>query len=557
MQSQLSARISHPSIFSKRSTLPSLSPCRRRSLSSNSLTVPSQINHRRRLLITACSGPNQNVVETIPEIAIENDGKLEDSVWLQKEKEENVEQVEVEPLEEVKKRKPPPEDQSMLVQMKEILMFSGPATGIWVCAPLMSLIDTAIIGQGSATELAALGPGTVFCDYMSHLFMFLSIATSNMVATSLAKRDKKAVQHHISSLLCFALTLGVAMLVFTRLFGPWALTSFAGAKNLDLIPAANTYVQIRGLAWPAILVGWVAQSASLGMKDSWGPLNALVVAGLVSGLGDVLLCLVLHYGIAGAAWSTMASQVVAAYMMVTSLEKKGYKAFEITLPSPKDFLGIFAVAAPVFLKMLSKVAFYSLITYFAMSMGKYTVAAHQVLMQVYILVALFGEPLSQTAQSFMPELIYGVNQNLPKARRLLKSLLTMGATFGVSLGILSLFVLRFFPGIFTQDKSVVQEIDGVLLPFFVGLVVTVCNHCLEGTLLAGRELKFISMTFTGCFSLGALMLWFVSNKGLGLQGCWWALVVFHMVRFFLSFSRLMSPKSILGWGEESQNLLFA
>lgn len=31
------------------------------------------------------------------------------------------------------------------------------------------------------------GPGTVMCDYMSYVFMFLSIATSNMVATSIAK----------------------------------------------------------------------------------------------------------------------------------------------------------------------------------------------------------------------------------------------------------------------------------------------------------------------------------------------------------------------------------
>lgn len=32
------------------------------------------------------------------------------------------------------------------------------------------------------------GPGTVVCDYMSYVFMFLSIATSNMVATSLARQ---------------------------------------------------------------------------------------------------------------------------------------------------------------------------------------------------------------------------------------------------------------------------------------------------------------------------------------------------------------------------------
>ena len=42
-------------------------------------------------------------------------------------------------------------------QMKEIVMFTGPATGLWICGPLMSLIDTAVIGQGSSIELAALG----------------------------------------------------------------------------------------------------------------------------------------------------------------------------------------------------------------------------------------------------------------------------------------------------------------------------------------------------------------------------------------------------------------
>ncbi|KAF5807150.1 putative polysaccharide biosynthesis protein [Helianthus annuus] len=78
-----------------------------------------------------------------------------------------------------------------------------------------------------------------------------------------------------------------------------------------MLSASDTYVQIRGLEWLTILVGWVAQSASLGMKDSWGPLKALVVASVINGICDVVLCSFFGYGIAGAAWATMASQVVA------------------------------------------------------------------------------------------------------------------------------------------------------------------------------------------------------------------------------------------------------
>lgn len=32
------------------------------------------------------------------------------------------------------------------------------------------------------------GPATVICDYLCYTFMFLSVATSNLVATSLARR---------------------------------------------------------------------------------------------------------------------------------------------------------------------------------------------------------------------------------------------------------------------------------------------------------------------------------------------------------------------------------
>ncbi|PPD99098.1 hypothetical protein GOBAR_DD03827 [Gossypium barbadense] len=395
--------------------------------------------------------------------------------------------------------------QNLWSQIKEIMKFTGPATGLWICGPLMSLIDTAVIGQGSSIELAALGPGTVLCDYMSYVFMFLSVATSNMVATSLAREDKKEVQHQISVLLFVGLAGGLFMLFFTKFFGSWALTAFTGPNNVHIVPAANTYVQIRGLAWPAVIVGWVAQSASLGMKDSWGPLKALAIASAINGVGDIVLCSFLGYGIAGAAWATMVSQVVAGYMMIDSLNKKGFNAFAISVPSLDDLRTIFTISAPVFITMMAKVAFYALIIYFATNMGTYTVAAHQVMIQTYWMWTVWGEPLSQTAQSFMPELLYGINRNLSKARMLLKSLIIIGAILGLILGIVGTAVPWLFPNIFTADQKVIDE--------------------------AGHDLKFISLMMSGCFTLGAIVL---------------------LARFFLCLQRLLSPTGML-YSEESND----
>lgn len=55
---------------------------------------------------------------------------------------------------------------------------------------------------------------------------------------------------------------------------------------------------------------------SLGMKDSWGPLKALAAASVINGVGDIALCIFLGYGIAGAAWATMVSQVCWRNMLL-------------------------------------------------------------------------------------------------------------------------------------------------------------------------------------------------------------------------------------------------
>ncbi|GAB4853845.1 multi antimicrobial extrusion (MATE) (TC 2.A.66.1) [Ancistrocladus abbreviatus] len=440
--------------------------------------------------ILSCKSPKNELIGKTTEIVFEN-GSESISISAQNEGQKEVAEAKSERL----------ADQSVWDQMSEIVKFSGPATGLWICGPLMSLIDTAVIGQGSSIELAALGPGTVLCDYMSYIFMFLSIATSNMVATSLAR-------------------------------------------------------QIRALAWPALLVGWVAQSASLGMKDSWGPLKALAVASAVNGVGDIVLCIFLGYGIAGAAWATMVSQ-------------KGYNAFSISVPSPGELIQIFMLAAPVFITIASKilsavlVAFYSLLVYFATSKGTHVVAAHQVLAQTFSMSAVWGEPLSQTAQSFMPELMYGVNRSLAKLdwekycfllsiytpmfgsanrpRTLLKSLLIIGASLGLVLGTVGTCIPWFFPQIFTPDPLMGK----VLIPYFIALCITPCTHSCEGTLLAGRDLKFISLSMSGCFVWGFLLLLIARNRGWGLAGLWFALVGFQWARFFLALQRLLSPNGVL------------
>lgn len=437
------------------------------------------------------------------------------------------------------------EGKSLVEQLKEIIVFAGPALGIWLSGPIMGIIDTAVIGNSSSLELAALGPGTVLCDQVCYIFMFLSVATSNLIATSLAQKNKEEAKHHLSRMLFLALACGMGLLIITEVWVTELLQAFVGAQNYDLIPAAKVYVQIRALAWPAVLVSLVAQSASLGMMDSKTPLKVLVIGSMFNLVGDIALCSFLGYGIAGAAWATIASQYVAGLLMTLSLNDKGYSALNIQAPSIKELIDIAKLTAPLLLSMISKVAFYTLVTFLATSLGAVTIAAHQVMVGIYGLCAVWGEPLAQTAQSFMPPLMYGTQKNLKQARKLLNQLMTIGLVVGTLVGTVAISIPWICPQVFTKDVAIVSQMRGITLPFIVSTISCPPTLSVEGTLLAGRDFKFLSFSMTTCFIGGTIMLLTCKTLGLGLQGSWWTLASFQWARFVLGYIRLKSSKSIL------------
>ncbi|CAH1435833.1 unnamed protein product [Lactuca virosa] len=193
------------------------------------------------------------------------------------------------------------------------------------------------------------------------------------------------------------------------------------------------------------------------MKDSWGPLKSRAVVSVIHGVDDVILYLYLGYGIAGATWATTVSQVVVGFMMIEALKDKGYNGYVIAVPSPTELFQIFKLIAAVFIMMMSKVEFCSLLVYFATSMGTQTVVEHQVLVQVYCMFAVGAEHLSQTAQSFMPKLIYGAKRSLSKERMMLKLLVIIGASCGLILGATGTIVPWLFSQIFSPDPHVIKE----------------------------------------------------------------------------------------------------
>lgn len=205
--------------------------------------------------------------------------------------------------------------------LSKIIKFAIPAIGVWLCSPLLSLIDTSSVGLLSGTiQQAALNPAVAVTDYTALLVAFMYTATTNLVAASIESEKSVESKSNTKKTLIQSLQLsgfvGLGLGSILSLCAPLLLKAIIGNDTIDpaVFSAALKYVRIRALGFPAATIIGSAQSACLGMQDIKSPMYVLLAAAVVNFFGDMLFVPNTNAwigGAAGAAWATVFSQYAA------------------------------------------------------------------------------------------------------------------------------------------------------------------------------------------------------------------------------------------------------
>lgn len=216
--------------------------------------------------------------------------------------------------------------------VNKIIKFAIPAIGVWLCSPLLSLIDTSAVGLLSGTaQQAALNPAVAVTDYAALLIAFLYTGATNLVASAQEKDRGVEGKPRTTAAFTTALQLsgyvGAALGATLFVFARQLLTSLIGNDGIspEVFSAAMKYVRIRGLGMPAAAIIGSAQASCLGMQDVKSPLYVLLAAAIINFFGDVIFVRSAHPligGAAGAAWATVFSQYAAVWFFMRWLTKK-------------------------------------------------------------------------------------------------------------------------------------------------------------------------------------------------------------------------------------------
>mmetsp|Transcript_15330 Transcript_15330/g.32454 ORF Transcript_15330/g.32454 Transcript_15330/m.32454 type:complete len:649 (-) Transcript_15330:282-2228(-) len=448
--------------------------------------------------------------------------------------------------------------------VKEIAGIALPSLGGMLLDPIMSLIDTACVGQVSTTSLAAMAPCTSIFQFAFFAFFFLSAATTNLVASNPpesayevgdTKEAAKRVdfnQRVVSNAAGLAVVLG-SLVTFALVQFSDPLLRLAGipASNTMLLNAARPYLLIRAMGLPFVFLATVLQGSSLGRGNAWRPLKIFGAAGIINLIGDIWLTLFKGWGATGAAIATVAAQigaclyyVISSAMLDKSVEASSKPLRDVALvwrglPSKHMVKTFMNVAIVLFSRSIGAMLAFSMLTKTAALGGETALAAHQVTLQVWWLLSFLPEPMSVAAQTLITRDMKDRKFRVPK---MIKTLYGMCGVLGASAAALTAVVLRApaVAGALVADASV-KTMMASLVPF----ATLSQSYCPIATLSDGVCIGLGSFThlpiiMAGSFLTTAASLSFVARKNLGVVGVWACMNVFLTSRVALHI--LMSTK---------------
>ncbi|MEU2333079.1 MATE family efflux transporter [Streptomyces sp. NPDC013172] len=424
---------------------------------------------------------------------------------------------------------------------REIVALAVPAFGALVAEPLFVMADSAIVGHLGTAQLAGLGVASALLTTAVSIFVFLAYATTAAVARRVGSGDLQAAIRQGMDGIWLALLLGAAVIALVLPLAPGIVDAFGASATAA--PYATTYLRISSLGIPAMLVVLAATGVLRGLQDTRTPLyvavagfvaNAGLNAGLVYGAG---------LGIAGSAWGTVIAQcaMAAVYLAVVVRGARGHGA-----SLRPDAAGIRASAQaglPLLVRTLSLRAILMIATAVAARMGDADIAAHQIVLSLWSLLAFALDAIAIAGQAIIGR--YLGADDAAGAREACRRMVQWGIAIGVGLGLLVVTARPLFLPLFTSDPDVKQTALPALLVVALSQPISGVVFVLDGVLMGagdGPYLAWAMVVTLAVFTPAALL---VPGLGGGLTALWAAMTLMMAVRLLTLWLRARSGRWIV------------
>ncbi|WP_335972219.1 MULTISPECIES: MATE family efflux transporter [Streptomycetaceae] len=429
---------------------------------------------------------------------------------------------------------------------REIVALALPAFGALVAEPLFVMVDSAVVGHLGTAQLAGLGVAAALLTTAVNVFVFLAYATTAAVARRVGAGDLPAALRQGMDGIWLALLIGALVIAAVLPTAP-DLAGFFGASH-TAAPYAATYLRISSLGIPAMLVVLAATGVLRGLQDTRTPLY-VAVAGFTANAGlNAALVYGAGLGIAGSAWGTVIAQngMAAVYlaMVVRGARAQAPDAWRSMLRP--DAAGIRACAragVPLLVRTISLRAVLMIATAVAARLGDTEIAAHQITLTVWSLLAFALDAIAIAGQAIIGR--YLGAGDAEGARAACRRMIQWGAMCGAVLGLLVVLARPLVGPLFSSDPDVRRALASALL--VVALTQPVCGvvFVLDGVLMGAGDGPYLAGSMLVTLAVFAPVAFAVPAAGGGLTALWWAMGLMMLTRFAALWLRSRSGRWVV------------
>lgn len=414
---------------------------------------------------------------------------------------------------------------------REIHRLAIPSILAGIAEPIIGLVDTAFIGRVGTVELAAVGIAGSFYLMLVWIFAQTLTAIAAIAGRHYGRRTLNDMADLVPQALLANVLLGVGLYAVTVSFAPTIFTWYKA--DGAVLEACVEYFSIRAIGFPLTLSTLLLFGLFRGLQNtSW----AMGIS-----LGAMTINLVLDYllifgwgsipalGLAGAAYAGLAAQ---AFMFVTAwviLRTKTPFRLRLNRRIHPEFAQLAGMSGNLFVRtLLLNFAFY-LATRYATGYGKSQVAAHTILINIWLFSSFFIDGYAHAGNALAGRYLgeNSIHRLYATGRRIAK----YTQIIGWSLGLVYFLAYPWTAAVFTTDPNVASEFNAVYFLVIITQPINAVAFAYDGIYKGLGEMRVLRNLLLVATLVGfvpvVVTFHYVSP---GLFGIWVGFLVWMSIR---------------------------
>lgn len=416
----------------------------------------------------------------------------------------------------------------------QILALAVPTLGVLAANPLYLLLDTAVVGRLGTFELAALAAGTTIQSTVTTQLTFLSYGTTARSSRLFGAGKRAAAVAEGVQATWVALLVGAVLAATVITTAPWLALWLTGDEVIAA--ESTTWLRIAAFGIPLSLLTMAGNGWLRGIRETRAPLY-FTLAGVIPG-AILVPILVSHFGLSGSAMANLVGLFITAACFLVKLLRthRGTWRPDISVIRRQLVLG-----RDLILRSLSfQVAFISAAAV-AARFGPPSLAAHQIMLQLWNFITLVLDSLAIAAQTLTGAALGAGSAGA--ARAVGKRVTVYSVIFAGALGTIFAVGAAVIPQIFTNEEPVLAAIATPWWLLVVMIILGGVVFALDGVLLGAADAVFLRNATIAAVLLGFVPgVWLALLFDWGLTGVWCGLLAFITLRLLAVVWRFQSMR---------------